>query len=81
MREERHRDFAARYGFRSDHIPSIEYLDEAAIADLARDLNLEWTIHRPWYGWRWHTRPVKAWLARRRPPSRFWILEGRWRQR
>jgi SAM-dependent methyltransferase len=81
MREERHRDFAARYGFRSDHVPSIEYLDEAAIAHLARDLNLEWTIYRPWYGWRWHTRPLKAWLTRRRPPSRFWILEGRWRQR
>jgi len=81
MREERHRDFAARYGFRSDHIPSIEYLDEAAIADLAGELNLEWTIHRPWYGWRWHTRPLKAWLTRRRAPSRFWILEGRWRQR
>jgi SAM-dependent methyltransferase len=81
MREERHRDFAARYGFRSDHIPSIEYLDEAAIAALAGELNLDWAIHRPWYGWRWHTRPLRAWLTRRRPPSRFWILEGRWRQR
>lgn len=78
MREERHQQFESRYGFRSDHIPSIEYLDEAMIAGLSRELNIQWTIHRPWYGWGWHARPVRAWLAHRRPPSRFWILEGKW---
>jgi len=78
MRHERHQQFQIRYGFRSEHIPSIEYLDEAMIAALARDAGLQWTIHRPWYGWRWHSRPLRAWLGKRRAPSRFWILEGRW---
>ena len=78
MREERHQQFESRYGFRSDHIPSIEYLDEPMIASLARELGIRWTIHRPWYGWRWHTRPVRAWWQNRRAPSRFWILDGKW---
>jgi ubiquinone/menaquinone biosynthesis C-methylase UbiE len=78
MREERHQQFENRYGFRSDHIPSIEYLDEPVIAGLSRELAVQWTIHRPWYGWRWHTRPLRAWLGNRRAPSRFWILEGKW---
>jgi SAM-dependent methyltransferase len=77
MAAERHADFLRRYGFRSDAIPSIEFLDEPRLRALARRLGLRWTVHRPWYGWRWHFRPVKAWLARRRPPSRFWILAGR----
>jgi ubiquinone/menaquinone biosynthesis C-methylase UbiE len=78
MREERHKQFERRFGFRSDSIPSIEYLDERMLRDLARDANLHWRIHRPWYGWRWRLRPLRAWLARRRAPSRFWILEGTW---
>lgn len=77
MVKERHAEFERRYGIRSDALPSIEFLDEATIADLSRNLGLHWRIHRPWYGWRWHIRPFKAWLHRRRPPSRFWILVGR----
>ena len=77
MVAERHQVFEQRYGFRSDAIPSIEYFDEEMLAELARDLNIQWTIQRPWYGWQWHLRPLKARLARRRPPSRFFILVGR----
>jgi SAM-dependent methyltransferase len=77
MAAERHAEFARRYGFPSDALPSIEYLDEPCLRALARSLGIRWEVHRPWYGWRWHTRPVKAWIARRRPPSRFWILTGR----
>jgi ubiquinone/menaquinone biosynthesis C-methylase UbiE len=76
MVAERHADFLARYGFRSDAIPSIEFLDEEMLATLAQHLNFHWQIHRPWYGWRWHVRPLKAYLQKRRPPSRFWILVG-----
>ena len=78
MREERHRQFEQRFGFRSDSVPSIEYLDEGMLARLSSELNVRWTIHRPWYGWRWHTRPLRAKLARRRAPSRFWIVVGEW---
>jgi SAM-dependent methyltransferase len=76
MREERHRQFEKMYGFRSDSVPSIEFLWEELLTELARDLRLTWQIHRPWYGWAWHVRPWKARIQRRRPPSRFWILAG-----
>lgn len=77
MVQERHAEFERRYGFRSDALPSIEFLDEATLAKLSRDLGLQWQIHRPWYGWRWHIRPYKAWLRHLRPPSKFWILVGK----
>lgn len=76
MVEERHETFYEQYGFRSDAIPSIEFLDEQIIKSLAHALDVRWTIHRPWYGWDWHLRPIAARLRSRRPPSRFWILSG-----
>lgn len=76
MVSERHANFAKRYGFRSDAIPSIEFLDEETIDSLSQQLSVRWTIYRPWYGWRWHLRPIRARLQHRRPPSRFWILVG-----
>ena len=76
MREERHRQFEAAYGFASNSIPSIEYLDEGMPASWSRELGIRWEVHRPWYGWPWALRPWKARLLRRRPRSRFWILVG-----
>lgn len=78
MREERHRQYQDQYGFRSDSVPSMEYLDEAMMRELSKDLNLRWTVYRPWYGWRWHLRPMQSLAMRKRPPSRFWILVGTW---
>jgi len=77
MVEERHSFFQKQYGFRSDAIASREFLDEPLLAELSRDLRLTWRIWRPWYGWKWWWRPIRAKLAGRRPPSRFWILLGR----
>ncbi len=76
MRAERHSEFERRYGFRSDALPSLEYLDHQTIAELAEELKIKWRVHRPWYGWTWWWRPWKARLLGRRPPSRFWILDG-----
>jgi SAM-dependent methyltransferase len=76
MREERHRQFDLRYGFRSDSVASIEYLYLGQVAELGIELGVNWRIVQPWYGWGWHTRGLRAWLARRRPPSRFCILVG-----
>lgn len=76
MVAERHADFLKRYGFRSDAVPSIEFLDERTLSRLSQTLGLRWKVYRPWYGWRWHVRPHRAWLMGRRPPSRFWILVG-----
>ena len=78
MREERHRYFERRYGFRSDGIPSMEFLYDGLLAELAVRQHLRWRIYRPWYGFRWHLRPWKARLKKERPPSRFNILEGDW---
>jgi ubiquinone/menaquinone biosynthesis C-methylase UbiE len=79
MRRERRQQFLAQYGTESDHIASIEYLDEPTIATLGWELGIDWRIHRPWYGIAWHMRPWKARWSGARPPSRFWILEGRLR--
>jgi SAM-dependent methyltransferase len=76
MRSERRREFALKYGTESDHVGSVEYLDEGTLDSLARELSIEWRVHKPWYGVAWHSRPMKAWLRGTRPPSRFWILEG-----
>jgi len=77
MRAERHAGFEQQYGFSSDALGSVEFFDLEMLGQLSRDLSLTWTIYRPWYGWRWHLRPLMARLRGRRPPSRFWILEGR----
>ncbi len=76
MRRERHQQFLAQYGTASDHVRSIEYLDVSMIDALADELGLEWRVHKPWYGFAWHLRPVKARWNGSRPPSRFWMLEG-----
>jgi len=77
MRRERHQQFEKQYGFASDSLASIEYFDEPMLAELARELGISWTVYRPWYGWQWALRPWKARWKGRRPPSRFWILRGR----
>jgi len=80
MRRERHQHFQSQYGFASDALQSIEYFDEEMLAQLARSLCISWTIHRPWFGFQWMLRPFKARWNGRRPPSRFWILVGRFAQ-
>jgi ubiquinone/menaquinone biosynthesis C-methylase UbiE len=61
---------------RSHALGSIEYLDLQMLQDLAHELRITWKTYKPWYGWSWHLRPLRARLRRRRPPSRFWILVG-----
>jgi ubiquinone/menaquinone biosynthesis C-methylase UbiE len=77
MVRERHRQFHQTYGFASDTLPSIEYFDTQMLAELGRDLGIQWQIYHPWYGWQWALRPWKARWHRQRPPSNFWILSGR----
>jgi ubiquinone/menaquinone biosynthesis C-methylase UbiE len=81
MRSERHAQFERQYGFRSDAVPSIEYFDEPMLETLANDLDIEWQRSQPWYGFAWAMRPFNARLRGRRPPSRFFILVGRFRGR
>jgi len=79
MRAERRAHFEATYGFRSDSLHSIEYLDEPALAAISTDLGILWKRSYPWYGWRWALRPWRARLTGQRPPSRFFILTGQFR--
>lgn len=76
---EKHAEFQRRYGFPSDTLPSEEFLDLPMLRSLHETLSIEWKCFKPWYGWRWHLRPVNAWIHRRRPPSKFWILVGTFR--
>jgi SAM-dependent methyltransferase len=76
MRSERQQAFERQYGFRSEALGSIEYLDLDTLEALAQRLSMKWEVYRPWYGLDWHLRPVRAKLQGRRPPSRFWILVG-----
>lgn len=77
MRSERQSFFERTYGFRSEALGSIEYLDEPALATLARVVGVQWQLSSPWYGWRWAMRPVIARLRGKRPPSRFFVISGR----
>jgi SAM-dependent methyltransferase len=77
MRIERQISFELQHGFRSEALGSIEFFDLEMLKDLEHKLSLTWEIHRPWYGWRWHLRPLRALLKGQRPPSRFWILVGK----
>lgn len=76
MVAERHADFERRFGTRSDSVASIEYLTDAMLDDIGRQLDVRWARHRTWYGWNWAMRPWKARLRRRREPSRFVVLVG-----
>ena len=78
MVDERKRSFEKRYGFASDSLLSMEYLDNSMIDALARDLNLTWRIYQPWYSLQWRMRPIIAKLKGRRTPSQFKVLVGSW---
>jgi SAM-dependent methyltransferase len=77
MLVERRAQFTARYGFPSDSIKSLEYLTDRRLRSLESEFGLKWKIHRPFYGFQWALRRLRARLARRREPSRFNIYETR----
>jgi SAM-dependent methyltransferase len=73
MLEERRRFFHERFGFRSDGLSSCEYLTNNRLLALEARHDLQWNIHRVWYGFRWSCRPILARLRGRREPSKFRI--------
>lgn len=76
MLEEKRGSFKQRFGFESDNIPSREYLTPQTLDRLANRFGIKWRTLRPWYGIDWALRPIKARLARRREPSRFYLFWG-----
>jgi len=77
MIAERRAHFLGRFSTASDSVPSREFLTDERLSNLAAALSIRWTVHRPWYGWRWAMRPWIATLRKRREPSRFRIYVAR----
>ena len=66
-----------RYGFPSDELKSLEYLTDQRLGTLERRFDIQWQTHRPFYGMRWHMRPLLARLRGTRKPSRFRIYSAK----
>lgn len=73
MVAERRALFQRRYGTASDAMQALEFVTDARLQGLADKVSISWTVHRPWYGWRWAMRPLVAKLRGQREPSRFRI--------
>ena len=74
---EREAAFTQAYGFPSNALPSENYLTQQRLRELAEALRLHWKFIQPFYGWRWHLRPLVARLRGRREPARFAVIVGR----
>lgn len=77
MVAERRVYFCNRFHTSSDSVKSREFLTDERLRNLAEALSIHWTVHGPWYGWRWALRPWVARLRRRREPSQFRIYVAR----
>jgi SAM-dependent methyltransferase len=77
MLEERRAAFIKHYGFPSDALKSLEFLTDRRLEDLERRFHIQWETHEPYYGLRWHMRPLLAKLRGSRTPSRFRIYAAR----
>lgn len=73
MLRERRTFFAAKYGFASNALPSLEFLTDERLEVLQESFGLRWNFLDPDYGMQWRLRPLLAKLRRRREPSRFRI--------
>jgi SAM-dependent methyltransferase len=77
MLEERRTSFIRRYGFPSDELNSLEFLTDQRLRALEQRFHIQWQTHRPFYGVRWHMRPLMARLRSARKPSRFRIYSAK----
>jgi SAM-dependent methyltransferase len=67
------------FGERADvllGLPFVEYLTPETLARASEGLGLKWRRHRVRYPLWYELRPLRAAVARRRPPSRFDLWEG-----
>jgi len=74
MVRERREQFTNTYGFPSNSLDSLEFLTPEILDQLAEEFHWTWQIVKPWYGWKWALRPLKARLQGRRQPSKFYIF-------
>jgi SAM-dependent methyltransferase len=76
MVQERRAEFERKYGFRSDSVPSREYVTLHMLDELRNIHGIRWRILRPWYGLSWLIRPLRAKFRRRREPAQFFLVWG-----
>ena len=74
MVNERETAFMQKYGFRSNAIPSENFITFQRLAILGDDLGLPWHIISPYYGLRWALRPWWSRLTGRREPAQFHLI-------
>ena len=77
MVAERHAAFRQRFDSASDSLKSQEFLTDERLQGLEDSCSIRWTIHRPWYGWKWALRPWIARIRGRREPSSFRMYVAR----
>jgi SAM-dependent methyltransferase len=79
MVAEKRRDAGGRFGARVTTLlapPCIEYLTPDRLRDATVGVGFAWRRHRVRYPLWYESRPLRALLRRRRPPSRFDLWEG-----
>jgi ubiquinone/menaquinone biosynthesis C-methylase UbiE len=74
MLAEKQLTFIQKFGISPDAVENREYLTPAILGELAEELKLRWTVHKPWYGVRWMLRPAKAFFSSSRKPSKFHLF-------
>ena len=80
MVQERRSDFKERFGFLSAGLASLDYLTDERLSALSAQFGIRWTVHRPWYGFRWAMRPWVAKWKGKREPAEFKIYAGELRK-
>ena len=74
MVNEREKAFMQNYGFRSNSIPSENFITFQRLVNLGDELGLSWHIISPYYGLRWALRPWWSRLMGRREPAQFHLI-------
>lgn len=77
MVREREADFEQRYGFRSNALPSENFLTWDRLAALGQTNSIKWQLFRPGFGLKWGLRPLRARLRGHREPAQFRLIVGR----
>lgn len=76
MVRELHGRLRREHGIGADALPHENYLTLDRLHTLGAQLNVQWRIIKPFYGWRWALAPWLAKLRGRREPARFYLFAG-----
>ncbi len=76
MVREREALFLKQFGFRSDSLPSENYLTYDYLGELGSRLHIKWQVITPYYGLRWALKPLRAKLLGQREPAKFHVIVG-----